>query len=119
MANLKIKIGARTMIIHNVDVVDGLTNGQLGVVIAFIKTKTGNVDKIVFKPRDPSIGGINRAKNPSLTSRYPDCVFIEKISFQYSMTKSGTSGSSRTIIQFPMTLAFSITAHKIQVRLKL
>ena len=112
---LKIKIGARTMLIHNVDVVDGLTNGQLGVVMAFIKTKTGNVDKIVFKPRDSSIGGINRAKYPSLSSRYPECVFIEKISFQYSMTKIGTSGSSRTIIQFPITLAFSIRAHKIQV----
>ena len=112
---LKVKIGARTMIIHNVDVVDGITNGQLGVVMAFIRTKTGNVDKIVFKPRDPSIGGINRAKNPSLSSKYPECIFVEKVSFQYSMTKSGTSGSSRTIIQFPLTLAFSITAHKIQV----
>ena len=112
---LTLKIGARTMIIHNVDVVDGITNGQLGVVMAFIRTKTGNVDKIVFKPRDPSIGGINRAKNPSLSSKYPECIFVEKVSFQYSMTKSGTSGSSRTIIQFPLTLAFSITAHKIQV----
>ena len=113
---LTLKIGARTMIIHNVDVVDGITNGQLGVVIALIKTKTGTVDKIVFKPRDSSIGGINRAKYPSLSSRYPECIFVEKVSFQYSMTKSGTSGSSRTIIQFPLTLAFSITAHKIQVR---
>ena len=112
---LRIKIGARTMIIHNVDVVDGITNGQLGVVISYIKTRTGNVDKIVFKPRDPTIGDLNRAKYPSLTSKYPECIFIEKVSFQYSMTKSGTSGSSRTIIQFPLTLAFSITAHKIQV----
>ena len=112
---LKIKIGARTMVIHNVDVVDGITNGQLGVVVAFIKTKTGSVDKIVFKPRDPTIGEINRSKYPSLSSKYPGCIFIEKVSFQYSMTKKGTSGSSRTIIQFPLTLAFSITAHKIQV----
>ena len=112
---LKIKVGARTMVIHNVDVVDGITNGQLGVVVAFIKTKTGNVDKIVFKPRDSTIGEINRSKYPSLSSKYPGCIFIEKVSFQYSMTKKGTSGSSRTIIQFPLTLAFSITAHKIQV----
>ena len=113
--SLKIKIGASAMVIHNVDVVDGITNGQLGVVIAFIKTKAGNVDKIVFKPRDPSIGEINRTKHPSLSSKFPECIFIEKVSFQYSMTKSGTSGASRTIIQFPLTLAFSITAHKIQV----
>ena len=112
---VKIKIGANVMIIHNLDVVDGITNGQFGVVVSLIKTKSGNVDKIVFKPRDQSIGIINRAKFPLLSSKYPDCIFIEKTSLQYRMAKSGTSGSTRTVIQFPITLAFSITAHKIQV----
>ena len=74
---IKIKIAANVMIIHNLDVVDGITNGQFGVVVALIKTKSGNVDKIVIKPRDSSIGQINRSKFPSLTSRYPDCIFIE------------------------------------------
>ena len=112
---LRIKVGANVMIIHNLDVVDGITNGQFGVVVALIKTKSGHVDKIVIKPRDPSIGQINRTKFPSLSSKFPECIFIERVSLQYSMTRRGTSGSTRTIIQFPITLAFSITAHKIQV----
>ena len=57
---LRVKIGARAIIIHNVDVLDGITNGQLGVIIDFVKTTSGSVDKIVFKPQDTSIGQNNR-----------------------------------------------------------
>ena len=57
---IRVKIGARAIIVHNVDVVDGITNGQLGIIKDFIRTKTGAVDKIVFKPHDASIGQNNR-----------------------------------------------------------
>ena len=57
---LRVKIGARAIIIHNVDVVDGITNGQIGIIMDFIRTKSGAVDKIVFKPQDTSIGLNNR-----------------------------------------------------------
>ena len=33
---LKLKLGAKVMIIHNIDTVDSLTNGQLGVLVFFI-----------------------------------------------------------------------------------
>ena len=36
---LKIKIGAQIMLIYNVNTLDGLTNGQLGVVKHVIKDK--------------------------------------------------------------------------------
>ena len=57
---IKLKIGAKAIIIHNVDVVDGVTNGQIGTIRDLIYTKSGSVDKIVFKPHDASIGHNNR-----------------------------------------------------------
>ena len=57
-----------------------------------------------------------RIRFKALSSKYSDCIFIEKVSFSYNLSeKTKGQGSSATIIQFPITLAFSITAHKIQV----
>ena len=69
---LRVKIGARAIIIHDVDVLDGITNGQLGVIMDFIKT---TVDKIVFKPQDTSIGHNNR---------YASFIHAENVLYSYS-----------------------------------
>ena len=44
---LQLKLGAKVMLIHNIDTVDCLTNGQLGELIDVIKN--GEVDKLVIK----------------------------------------------------------------------
>ena len=46
-------------------------------------------------------------------SKYPCGNVIEKISFNYPMSKKAGS-SQATVIQFPLKLAHAITAHKIQ-----
>ena len=48
--SIPIKIGARVMLIHNVDTLDGMTNGQLGSIVDVVKTTQGKVDKLVMKP---------------------------------------------------------------------
>ena len=112
---LQLKIGAKVMVIHNVDTTDSLTNGQLGVLIATIKSKNGEIDKLVIKLNVKSAGKQNRSKHPALASRYPDCVIIERVSNQYTLRKkSGDVSSTATVIQFPIKLAFAITSHKIQ-----
>ena len=112
---LQLKIGAKVMVIHNVDTTDSLTNGQLGVLIATIKTKKGEIDKLVIKLNVKTAGMQNRSKHPSLALRYPDCVIIERVSNQYTLRKkSGDVSSTATVIQFPIKLAFAITSHKIQ-----
>ena len=112
---LKLKLEAKIMIIHNIDTADSLTNGQLGTLKGVIKTTNGNIDKLVIKLKNKGAGKQNRQSNPHLAVRYPECVFIERTSHKYSLRKkSGDVGTTAMVIQFPVKLAFAITSHKIQ-----
>ena len=112
---LFLKINARVIIVHNIDTADCLTNGQLGELVDVVKTKSGEIDKLVIKLTNKTAGKQNRNRFPGLSVRYPDCIFIERVSNQYPLRKkSGDAGSSALVIQFPVQLAFAITAHKIQ-----
>ena len=112
---LHVKLGAKVMIIHNIDTADCLTNGQLGKLVDVIKTKEGEVDKLVIQLNNKSAGKQNRQRYPGLAARYPGCVIIERVSNQYTLRKkSGDVGSTALVIQFPVKLAFAITSHKIQ-----
>ena len=111
---LKLKIGAKIIIIHNIDVSDGLTNGQLGVLVAIINSKDGEADKLIVKPQKKSAGIQNRRKFPGLAMKYPDSVVIERTSCNHSIRKRGGSvGSTATLVQFPVKMAQAITSHKI------
>ena len=115
MSHLILKPGAKVMIIHNIDVPDMLCNGQLGILEDMIKTDEKNVDILVIKLYNGKAGERNREKNPKLNEKYPDCVFIERVSFQYTVGgKKAEVGTTATVIQFPVRLAHAITAHKIQ-----
>ena len=112
---LILKIGAKLMIVHNIDTADMICNGQVGILIEIIKTANDVVDLLVIKLMDSKAGENNRKKYPKLTEQYPDCVFIERVSIQYTLRKkSGNVGTTATVIQFPVRLAHAITAHKIQ-----
>ena len=112
---LKLKIGAKAMIIHNISTVDCLTNGQLGELVSLIKTTGGEVDKLIIKLNNKKAGQENKRKYHHLTSNYPDCVVIERVNIQYTLRKrSGDAGATATVVQFPVKLAFAITSHKIQ-----
>ena len=115
MNELLLKIGAQVMIVNNVDTLDQLTNGQIGSLEDVIRTDDKKIEILVIKLKDQTAGAQNRSNNQSLAVKYPTCVFIRKISIQYSIRrKSGDIGSIATVIQFPVKLAHAITAHKIQ-----
>ena len=113
---LLLKRGAKVMIIHNVDTLDGLTNGQFGILIdVSYKDDKETVDKLIIQLRNTRAGEINRQRYPLLASKYPGCVMIDRVSFQYSLSNSsGDVGSNATLIQFPVSLAHAVTAHKVQ-----
>ena len=115
LEDLILKIGAKLMIVQNIDTADMLCNGQIGTLVEVVRTTNDVVDLLVIKLMDIKAGENNRKKNSKLSQQYPDCVFIEKVSVQYTLRKkSGNVGSTATVIQFPVRLAHAITAHKIQ-----
>ena len=82
---LFLRIGAKIMIIHNVDTLDGITNGQLGILIDFLYTTEGKVEKLIVKLKNKNVGKMNRERNPLIASRYPDCIVLERFSLQYGI----------------------------------
>ena len=112
---LLLKVGAQVMIVHNVDTLDQLSNGQIGILVDIIRTQDKKIEILVIKLRDESAGSQNKNRYPNLSIKYPKCVFIKRTSIQYSIRKkSGDVGAMATVIQFPVKLAHAITAHKIQ-----
>ena len=112
---LEIKVGARVMLTYNIDVQDCLTNGTRGEVKAFVKTKTGFVEKIVIK-FDEEIQGEKRRKTYNITQKYhPECVLIDRVLYQYSLgRKKGSVGNTAKVLQFPLRLCYATTSHKFQ-----
>ena len=104
---LKLKKGAEVMLIWNVCTADGLTNGSRGQLLDVELTEGGEVQKLIIKFNTENHGRHKRQKDPC--KKYPEGTYIEPVLFQYQL-----GASTATIYQFPIRLAFAITAHKIQ-----
>ena len=115
MDNLVLKIGARVMLIYNVSTVDGLTNGSTGTVIEF-ETRKSQKEFIIVKFDDPEAGEDERRQYPWVCQKYGShATPISKITFDYSVGDASKDHTKKVrIIQYPLTLAFALTAHKIQ-----
>ena len=116
--DLKIKIGARVMLIFNINVLDGLVNGSLGNVVG-IQTRTdGFVEFIIVAFDDKDSGSRQRQKYPGLSAIYREQngTPIKRSKLEYDRTsKSGKKHAAKSWVeQFPMRLAWGITVHKIQ-----
>ena len=115
MNQLKLKLRAKVILIHNINTPDALTNGQLGILTGVIKSDLEHTDKLVVKFNNENVGKETRKKHPGITARYKDGTIIERVSFKYPISKKSKEVSSQaTLIQFPLKLAHSITTHKIQ-----
>lgn len=103
------------MLIYNVCTADGLTNGLTGQVIAFEERKNQK-EFIIVEFDDKDAGEEERKKYPWACQKYGNLATpIAKISFDYSVGDASKDHTKKvTIIQYPLTLAFALTAHKVQ-----
>ena len=105
------------MLTYNIDTCDSLTNGTFGEIRGIELDQNNEVSRIIVQ-FDNDVSGRERRKNCSeLQQKYKPLAVtpIDKIEFQYSLSKKTTRASSNaTAIQFPLKLAFAATAHKIQ-----
>ena len=112
---LNVKIGARVMLIYNIDVSDMLCNGAVGTVIGIQENDNGILTAIIIKFDNPAAGKNSRSRNPAMAKKYPDGTVIKKMEYQYSLAKSkGLVSSTAKLIQFPIVLAWAVTVHKFQ-----
>ena len=84
---IHLKIGARVMLIYNVDVSDLLCNGSTGRVIGIEENQKGIVIAVVVKFDNPKAGKESRNQNPAMALKYPDGTVIKKIEYEYRLAK--------------------------------
>ena len=109
------KIGARVMVIHNIDVSDLLVNGAIGSIMGVEETQSGAVSAVIIKFDNPAVGKNARDRNPCMHSKYPDGVVIKKVEKEYTLaTNAGPISSMVRIIQLPIVLCWAVTVHKFQ-----
>ena len=108
--HLKVKIGARTMLTSNVDLSDNLNNGQIGTIM-HIYYKNEKVEAIIIKFDDPKAG---LKKKQSQLERYYDAVPIERVTLDIRTNTKKDSAPAIKRTQFPLTLSWGCTVHKVQ-----
>ena len=115
LQTLHLKIGARIMLIHNVNTLDGLTNGAQGRVMQIL-AKDERVRYILVRFDSQSIGCEQRRKFSRLPSisQYPDLTPIERFSFSYTLGDVRKNHAAMaTLLQFPLRLSWACTSHKV------
>ena len=115
LQTLKVKIGSRVMLIHNIDVLDGMSNGSRGTLIGIERNTKNEIQILIVKFDEQYQGANKRMKFPHFTRKYPGGTPIEKFLYPYSLAKKTTvAASTAQVYQFPMTVCFAATTHKFQ-----
>ena len=108
---LKIAVGARVMLTANVDVSDGLVNGAIGTIVHIVTNDNDNVTHVIVE-FDNSNVGLQCIQSSPFNSSFPCVVPVVKHEVQFPA--KGRKGSEISRVQFPLTLAWATTIHKVQ-----
>ena len=108
---LKLTVGARVMLTANVDVSDGLVNGARGDVVHIVVDSNEKVTKVLVQFDNPSVGRV-AIQSSSYRNAFGNAVPLGK--HEATFLARGRRGSEVIRLQFPLTLAWATTIHKVQ-----
>lgn len=115
LQTLKLKVGARVMVIHNINTLDGLTNGAQGRVVDIL-LKEGKLHYILVRFDNPNIGQEQRRTHRFLhaVARSDDLTPIGRFNLGYTLGDVRRDHAARASLhQFPLKLSWALTAHKV------
>ena len=110
-STMKLAIGARVMLTANVDVSDGLVNGARGEVVHIVTNNSNDVTSVLVK-FDNSRVGLKSIQTSPHRARFANAVPLNK--YEIIFFAKGKRGSEIKHLQFPLTLAWATTIHKVQ-----
>ena len=108
---LNLAIKARVMLTANVDVSDGLVNGARGEVVHVVTNADHAVTRVLVKFDNPQVG-CKAIQTSSYRNTHHNAVPLSK--YEVMFFAKGKRGSEITRLQFPLTLAWATTIHKVQ-----
>jgi hypothetical protein len=103
------------MLTTNVDINNQLINGQLGTVVNVSVDNVSNKPSTIFVKFDDSNAGISAIRNSSSSfARENNLVPIKPVLARIKVRPGKPSSSEMQRLQFPVTLAWACTVHKVQ-----
>ena len=108
---LKLAIGAHVMLTANIDVSDGLVNGARGKVVHIVTNTNNDVTSVLVKFDNDRVGQKSIQTSPH-RARFANAVPLSK--YEVVFFAKGKRGSEIKRLQFPLTLAWATTIHKVQ-----
>ena len=112
---IMIKENARVMLTNNVDIIDRLINGQLSTVVRVAVDSVSNKPSTIFVKFDDRNAGISAIqKSSSSFARENSVVPIQPVLARIKVRPGKPSSPEIQRLQFPLTLAWACTVHKVQ-----
>ena len=108
---LKLAVGARVMLTTNVDVSDRLVNGVRGEVVHITTNKSSEVTTILVKFDNGRVR-LKPTQTSPYRAKFANAVSLSK--HEVVFFAKGKRGSEINRYQFPLTLAWATTIHKVQ-----
>ena len=119
---LKVKLGARVVMVYNVNTIDDLVNGSTGTIIGLEFNSEKELECIIVRFDKESMGRQHRERYPKYAEKYKfdngTPIFREEMEVM-GKTRKGRKlgmGSRAKIIQFPLVVNYASNNHKIQVK---
>ena len=108
------------MVIFNISIPDSLVNGTLGTIIDIILDSNGKIEAVIVQFDNPKSGLDQRKDNKEISEKYDEqrgCpIFRATTEYHigHKRRRNLEHGATNKVTQFPLTLAWASTGHKLQ-----